>query len=349
MSEDKPEGTAGGSGGQRIDADLAERMRKAKEAQARVSAEKARSRAPKASLIRYAAVVVLTVLTLGMVVYFTGTGSSHEKAVANNLSQIKDLEKALAEADVDIKNVPNAEQLSPAFAEAAAKAEELVTLQNDMAALNFDIKDRDPELAKYSDLVDEAKKYFTTGSLSGGQFLPHGQWYQPHKPGKNIRGQAAWVRIPASEWTWTAYPTKSVDADGNISVVWKAAFVGGKNDGLLLAWVTGKFDSRRGEFFDLKRGLTPEGAKRLGATTSPPEGSGDENTQLIPAPNDKDLIDEAIRSSKSKPNPSSIDDKPENKPAEPTEDKPEEKPADEPEDGSKDEGDTADPGLDGGN
>lgn len=61
---------------------------------------------------------------------------------------------------------------------------------------------------------------------------------------------------------------------------------------MLLAWVTGKFDPQRGEFYDMKRGLTTEGNARLGATTSPPEGSTEKS--LVAAPNEKDLIDDAL-------------------------------------------------------
>lgn len=297
MDEDTSTGAPGtepdATSAQRQEAGMAERMLKAKEASQRSRIDNARRRAPKASVARYAAVVIFAVASLGMVVYFTGTGSAHESAVRSNLSEIRELEKALAESEVSAQTVPDAEQLRPAFSSAAAKAEDLAALQNRMAGLNFEVKDRSGALAEYGGMVDEAKKFFTTGSLSGGAFLPHGQWYQPHEPGKNEKGQAAWIRVPGSSWGWQAIPTKSVDSSGNITALWEARFIGGENDGMLLAWVAGKYDPRRGEFFDMKRGLTVEGNDRLGATTSPPEGSSEQN--LVPAPNEKELIDDALR------------------------------------------------------
>lgn len=297
MDEDTSSGSTGAepdeTSAERHEAGMAERMRKAKEASQRSRIDNARRRAPTASLVRYAFVVIFAVASLGMVVYFTGTSSSHESAVRSNLSEIRELEKALAEAEVSANDIPDAEQLQPAFSSAATKSEDLAALQNEMAGLDFDVRDRNKILGEYGGMVDEAKKFFTTGSLSGGAFLPHGQWYQPHEPGKNDKGQAAWVRMPGKSWEWQAIPTKSVDSSGNITAVWEARFVGGENDGMLLAWVTGKYDPQRGEFFDMKRGLTAEGNARLGATTSPPEGSSEKS--LVVAPNERELIDDALR------------------------------------------------------
>ena len=292
-STEAPGTTSGPNSAQRQDAGMAERMRKAKEASRRSQVDNARRRAPKASVVRFAAVVLFAVASLGMVVYFTGTSSAHENAVRSNLSEIKELERALAESEASAENVPEAEQLRPAFSSAAAKAEDLAALQNRMAGLNFEVRDRSGVLTEYGGMVDEAKKFFTTGSLSGGAFLPHGQWYQPHEPGKNEKGQAAWIRMPGESWGWQAIPTKSVDSAGSITALWEARFIGGENDGMLLAWVVGKYDPRRGEFFDMKRGRTVEGNDRLGATTSPPEGNSEQT--LVPAPNEKELIDDALR------------------------------------------------------
>ncbi|OUS97224.1 hypothetical protein [Rhodococcus sp. NCIMB 12038] len=297
MDEDTSSGAPGtepnSTGAQRHEAGMADRMRKAKEASQRSRVDNARRRAPKASVVRYSAVIISAVASLGMIVYFTGTSSAHENAMRANLSEIRELEKALADSEAGAKNVPEVEQLRPAFSSATAKAEDLAALQNGMAGLNYEVRDRSGVLAEYGGMVDEAKKFFTTGSLSGGAFLPHGQWYQPHEPGKNEKGQAAWIRVPGSSWGWQAIPTKSVDSSGNITTLWEARFIGGENDGMLLAWVSGKYDPQRGEFFDMKRGLTVEGNDRLGATTSPPEGSSEKT--LVPAPNEKELIDDALR------------------------------------------------------
>lgn len=296
MNEDTPTGPRGtephDDATTRHEAGMADRMRKAREASQRTRIDDARRRAPKASVIRYAVVVALAVGSLGMVVYFTGTSTAHENAVRSNLSEIRELEKALAESEVGAQSVPDADELRPAFSTASAKGEELAALQNDMAGLNFEVRDRSAVLGEYGGLVDEAKKFFTTGSLSGGAFLPHGQWYQPHEPGKNEKGQAAWIRVSGDSWEWQSIPTKSVDSSGSITAVWEARFVGGEDDGMLLAWVAGKFDPQRGEFYDMRRGLTTEGNARLGATTSPPEGSSEKS--LVAAPNEKDLIDDTL-------------------------------------------------------
>lgn len=287
MTEDKP-------GGQSLPPDMAERMRKATESTRKRQVDKALARAPKASVARYAAVIILVVLTLGMIVSTVGAGADHEQQVRENFTQIGEMESALAQSKVDAENLPDAEVLIPALDEASIKGEELGDIQNQMAGLDLDAEDRSEALTEYGELVTESEGYFSTGAMTGGSFLPQGQWFQPHEPGRNFDGDPAWVRINPSDWTWKTIPTKSVDASGNVVVLWTAELVAGPQSGTLMAWVTGKYDSRRGAFFDLSRGRTPEGDKRLGATTSPPEAE-DGNVSLELPPSTKELIDQARR------------------------------------------------------
>lgn len=341
MGEDTSSGAPGTEPGSdkspRPEAGMAERMRKAKESSQRSRVENARRWAPKASVLRYATVITCAVASLGMIVYFTGTSSAHEDSLRWNLTEIRELEKALVDSEAGFKTIPQAEELRPAFSSAGAAAEELAALQNTMADLNYEVKDRSGVLAEYGSMVDEAKRFFTTGSLNGGSFLPHGQWYQPHEPGKNEKGQAAWVRMSGDSWQWQAIPTKSADASGNITALWEARFVGGEDDGMLLAWVQGKYDPRRGQFFDMTRGLTVEGNNRLGATTSPPEGSGEES--LVPAPSEKELIDGALRRTRTGTAEPTTPAPVEDSSSEPVEDEPD----------AESDPEMADPGLDGAN
>lgn len=153
MDEDTPTENRGTepteNSAHRPEAGMADRMRKAREASQRSRIDDARRRAPKASVIRYTMVVVLAVASLGMVVYFTGTSSAHESAVRSNLAEIRELEKALAESEVAAESVPDADELRPAFSTAAAKGEELATLQNEMGGLNFEVRDRSAALGEY--------------------------------------------------------------------------------------------------------------------------------------------------------------------------------------------------------
>lgn len=283
-------------GAARRDSDMAERMKKAAEANRRSKVEKALGRAPKASVARFGVVVLLAVITLGMIVHTTNAGSRSEQASQQNLATIGDLQAKLADAGAAQSNVPDAASLKPAFDIAASKADELTTIQNQMAQLSFTGKDANDQLVKYNSLVTSASAYFSAGSMTGGSFLPQGQWYQPQQQGKDADGNPAWIRLPASSWTWKTIPTKSIDSKGNVVMVWTAQFTGGQSDGVLLAWVIGTFDSRRSEFFALSRGMTPEGYKRRGATTSSGTGYDNDNgtgTKIQAPPSDQDLLNEA--------------------------------------------------------
>lgn len=283
-------------GGAELPPDMAERMRKAQQSTRRRQVDKAMARAPKASVVRYGAVIVLAVLTMGMIVATVGAASDHEAQVRQNLAEIGELNNALEQSKVEAQNIPDAQVLVPALDEAALKGEELGVIQNEMAALDMDVEDRSQALIDYGDLVTDAEGYFSAGAMTGGSFLPQGQWFQPHEPGRNFDGKAAWVRVNPEDWTWTSIPTKSIDPAGNVTVLWVAEITAGPQAGSLMAWVLGKYDSRRGVFFDMQQGLTPEGFKRVGATTSPPDNASDSGPLEL-APSTKELIDQSRKAS----------------------------------------------------
>lgn len=288
-----------GGGREQPQGSLAERMTKAREATARTRVERALRRAPRATVIRVVVGVVLVLMILYTVLHTASSSSAHDEQARENVSTIAELEKELAQAKVAATNVPDAAALSPAFDDAASKATAVADLQNQMAGLNFDVKDASKALASYGSLTDQMKQYLSIGSMSGGSFLPQGQWYQPQEQGRNHDGDPAWVRLPAGSWNWKSIPTKTADANGNVSVIWTAQLTGGSQDGALLAWVLASYDPRRAAFYDFSRGLTPEGYKRLGATRSSGAGfdsSSSPSTSLAPAPDPDKLLSQSRES-----------------------------------------------------
>lgn len=273
------------------DKEVFARMQKAKAAKDEVRAAKARSRAPLGSVVRVGAVVVMGLVALIIIVSTIWGASSHESKSAANLAEIGELQRALSEAEAAGQDIPDAASVEPSLAAAKVKGENLAGIQNDMAKLDMNGKDVRAALSTYSDLVDESKKYFSAGTLAGGAMLPQGRWYQPYVVGKDSRGQATWVQLPSSEWSWKFIETKSVTANGEVVGIWTASLA----DGKLLAWVTGKFDNRRAQWNTMMRGLTVEGASRVGATNSDP------SVKLDPPPSEKDVIDRAARERASSP------------------------------------------------
>ena len=274
---------------------LARRMAKASEVSKRESSDKALSRAGSGSVIRFAVAVLLLVGMLIMIIVSVGGASRHDEAVRANMHTIDELRSALADEEVAAQTGQDADALRRTLTRASSSGDDLESIQNDMASLDMEARDPTPALTEYADLVDESRSYFTVGSLTGGSFLPHGRWYQPFEPGRDSRGQAAWVQLPSDEWQWRFVPTRSVDQSGNVAGVWLATLTGGSQDGELLAWVTGWFDSRRDLWYGMQRGLTDLGMKHAGATNSSFEFDGDEGTILEPSPDTQALIDEAQR------------------------------------------------------
>lgn len=290
--ENKSTESSGSSG---VDEALARRMAKASEVSRRESSDKALARAGSGSVIRFGLVIVLLLVTITMIVISVGGAAKHDDAVRANLHTIDELRTALGEQKVAEQSQTDSEGLRKTLTSASTSGADLESIQNEMASLDLEAKDPSGALQDYADLVDESRGYFTVGSLTGGSFLPHGKWYQPYEPGRDSRGKAAWVQLPGDAWSWRFMPTKSVDQSGNVTGVWVATLTGGADDGEMLAWVTGTFDSRRAVWFGMSRGLTDLGVKHSGATNSSLEFDGDEGTKIEPAPDAQSLMTEAER------------------------------------------------------
>lgn len=288
-AEDREKDTGPGKG----DSELARRMARAGEVSRREASDRALNRAGTGSVIRFGAVVVMILAIMTMVIVSVGGASKHDEAVRANLHTIDELRTALGEEKVAADTQADAEALKRTLTEASVSGGDLESIQNEMAGLDMEAKDPTGALEQYAELVDESRGYYTVGSLTGGSFLPHGRWYQPFEPGRDSRGQAAWVALPGDEWGWRFVPTKTVDRSGNVAGVWLATLKGGDQDGQLLAWVSGWFDSRKSVWYGMSRGLSDLGVKHSGATNSSMDFDGDEGTIMEPVPDTQKLIDDA--------------------------------------------------------
>ena len=268
------------------------RFEQARARRAADRADRAARRAPQASLVRMGATALAATIGVGLLAVVAGTSGGHEDKVAENSARIVELRENLASEQTQADNLPDAEVLKSAMAAAADKGRAVMDSQLAMVGLGDMQVTDDDKLEEYGRMTDDAKRFYTQGAVSQGDFLPHGKWYQPHKPGVNEDGRPAWVPLAPEEWTWHLVPTWEVNPDGTVPVIWEARLVGGERDGALMAWVIGSYDSRRGLFSDMRLGHTPEGYERIGATTSP-EIFGAHADDLMPVPEESEIIAEA--------------------------------------------------------
>lgn len=271
--------------------ELKRKLEQTKKRRREEQAEKAAQRAPRSSLLRMGATAVAVTVGLGLLGVTMGTAGSHEDAVMENSDRITQLKESLGEEKKTADSAPDPEVMQAAMTSAANRGRELADVQNALADMG-DMTTDEAKLAEYGRRTDDNKRFFTQGAVSRGDFLPHGMWYQPNEPGINSDNRPAWVPVAPDSWEWTFVPTWEVGTDGVVPVIWEARFTGGESNGQLLAWVVGKYDSRRELFSEMRLGHTPEGFERIGATTSP-EAFGAHRDELIAPPEQSEIIDSA--------------------------------------------------------
>lgn len=281
-------------------AELRERTEKIQADNKRKKFEARARRAPVIGLVRMGVTVVGIAVVIGVGGWMLGTGSGHEDQVNANNDRISELRDGLSQVTNQAENIPEPEVLEQSIVEANNRGRGLLDIQNRMIDRAGDNSDK--SLEQYGRLVEEARTFMTKGSTSGGDFLPHGRWYQAYevrdvKGGRD--GEKEWMPLPRSDWEWSMRPATDVSNDGEVPVLWEARFVGGERDGALLAWVKGMYDPGRGLFHGFELGHTTAGKERQGATTAELGAAGGEVPEdakdITPPPDENQLINDAIK------------------------------------------------------
>lgn len=272
--------------------ELNERSKKLKDDKNRKKLEKADRRAPVVSLVRVIVTVVCVVFAVVAALWIPGTASKHEEKVNNNSEQINDLTGQLDKLKTEQDNIPEPDVLSKSIEEANDRAHGLLDIQNEM--INKVKDNSDENVLAYGELVDQSKGFMTDGSLSGGDFLPHGRWFQAYdvqdKP--NSGGTKEWAPLGQDRWIWSMLPVTDVTTDGEVPVIWQARFNSGDKDGQLLAWVKGMYRPGVGLFHGFTKGVTAVGRDYLGATS--PELAVDPDNKIKDAPDESETLNEAL-------------------------------------------------------
>lgn len=273
--------------------DIRRRSQQRKEQKARERAERSEKTKPVASMVRMGGTALAVLTALGCWIYVGTTADDYEQdlAVANN--KINELDGKMNDAKSDADNLPDIDTLQAQLVAASDRANEVADLQNKIGKYQIDTAS-DESIKKYGELIDQSKTFFTRNAVSGNGFLPHGNWYSPQYKGKNKDGRLIWMPLPGDKWGWSAVPSKGVGADGSIPMLWEARLRGGKDDGLLLAWVRAEYFPGTNTFGKLSIGRTKDGWDRIGATSAEGETPEDEKVNGNNGPvNPADVLGDA--------------------------------------------------------
>lgn len=228
-------------------------------------AERSEKRNPTISIIRTGVTALLLVGTVGMGLYTIGTTGSHEDKIAAKDQEISRLKDEKSNLDVRKASFERPEVMINSMTEAQSKAGELSDLQNAMGMV--DISDTSEEnIKRYTDRVDDARRYLTKDAMTSGTLAPHGQWFRPYVLGKDLNDKVAYVPRLTDTWEWKVLPSKNVSQDGTVPVMWEARSTAGDDSGTLYAWMFADYDVGSGLFHNFVMGITDAGHKFIPVT-----------------------------------------------------------------------------------
>lgn len=210
-------------------------------------------------------VAVIIALCAGL--WALGTAGGYDRKVEAYTDKINELKSQANEAHHDSENVPTAQTLQSSMTHARERGQGLTDVQNAMIndAMG-DAKD-DKAMAAYARHVQDARGFIERGSLTGGDFLPHGRWFQAFEVETQKNHQKVWKAIGRDRWSWSEVKTTDINDDGTVPVIWEARFTEGDKRGELLVTVRANYEPKTDQFKSFKRIVTPMGRDFMGATT----------------------------------------------------------------------------------
>lgn len=210
-------------------------------------------------------VAVIIALCAGL--WVLGTAGGHDRKVEAYTDKINELKSQSHEAHHNAENVPSAQTLQSSMTHARERGQGLTDIQNSMIDdAMADIKD-DKAMAGYARHVQDARGYIERGSLTGGDFLPHGRWFQAYEVKTKKNGEKIWAAIPRDRWEWSQVRVSDINDDGTVPVIWEARFTEGEHHGELLTTVRANYEPKTDQFKSFERIHTPMGRDFMGATS----------------------------------------------------------------------------------
>lgn len=237
--------------------------------------ERAAKRSPIFSVARVAVTAVTLLTAVGSVAYVAGTADSFDKQVQANTQRLNDINAQMSGLDNDARVKVNASTVTNNITLARERGEKITQIQNDMAKTRItrDMDDAQGEAItqEYAVQVDNMRSYIARESMTGGDLAPQQRWISPVALVKSDNPDIMYEAqdLKPEQYRWTMHDTQTVDNSNNtVPVIWTSNFVGGDDDGQLIAWMTALFDPETGMFSDFKFGMSPFGARLLDSTQS---------------------------------------------------------------------------------
>lgn len=221
--------------------------------------------APQAGIARVAITTLCGLAAIGIGIGVVSTAGKHDQKVAANNEVISSLKTDQTGAQNRLEKIPDASVMVSAMSRAGERAHELVDEQNKISrwrAPDDKAENSDEVYAEYGVMTDNAKRFFTERTVSGGDFLPNGPWYQPMKQAEDPKnkGKTTVVPLDAEEWEWRYVRVHDVNDDGSVPVLFEARRTGGEKDGELLAWMKATYEQNVDKFSNMIFAKTAAGS-----------------------------------------------------------------------------------------
>lgn len=185
-------------------------------------------------------VVCCFLIFIGIIYFITSSSqiASLRNTYESNKETIVSLKKQLAELNTEPESKEEVKKTLISCKDKGAKVAELQTKYQKYNASN------NPD--EFQSIVTDLLSYFDDSASNAR--VP---WYNPDVKNKN--------------WTWTFETSYSFTAT-SVPVLWTCK----SDDGILLAYATGVYDSAKGLFKDMKWATTSFGLTQAPPTTQPP-------------------------------------------------------------------------------
>ena len=256
--------------------------------------------APQAGIARVAVTTLCGLAAIGIGIGVVSTAGKHDQKVAANNEVISSLKTDQTGAQNRLEKIPDASVMVSAMSRAGERAHELIDEQNKITrwrAPDDRAENQEDVYAEYGVMTDNAKRFFTERTVSGGDFLPNGPWYSPMKQAEDPKhkGKTTVVPLDANEWEWRYVRVHDVNDDGSVPVLFEARRTGGDKDGELLAWMKATYEQNVDKFSNMVFAKTSAGSALDFGTPGIDQEPGDyKNKDELNKPVDQAEIEDMI-------------------------------------------------------
>lgn len=198
--------------------------------------------------------------------------------IQNVRGEIRDINSQTLQIEAESRGVkdetdklPKVETITHNLEDAQKSADAIAEIQTTWIHTPLDTADGNSE--KFiREQSDKMKKHVTDVAVGSNNFSLLTSWFSPQKPTKRDRTGAptAWEQPKKGDFTWSAIPIKSIDADGTVRAAWQLKE---KDSQTVLAWATAVY-AGGGKFGGFVFSVTAQGQEYAPSTESDAEDTG---------------------------------------------------------------------------